>query len=202
MRRLITVSGIPLAIVTVFLLSGCHPTTSPSGSPSSTTGSSTSASPSSTPTSAGGGGGGGSAAACTRDSLKITYQATDNTAGQFHGLLNFKNTSATACSMKGYPIVYLGQPEAEQTMGAVSTNDTTSTVAVVNLPAGGTAQAAITITDAGAVCQPVGTSYLIASPPLDHPFDTQADGQHVYDVNVSGCNDDSVSLVRVGAVTG
>jgi len=51
------------------------------------------------------------------------------------------------------------------------------------------------------VCEPVDTSYLIAVPPLTHPVDWNADGQHVYNVNVSGCNDDAVSLVVVGAIT-
>jgi hypothetical protein len=200
MKRLTLGSCIPLAVAAILLLSGCHPTASPSTT--STAGSSST--PSTTPTATGGGSGGGSgsAAACTRDDLKITYQATDNTAGQFHGVLTFTNISSAACIMNGYPVVYLGQPEAEQTMGAASTNDTTSTPALVTVPAGGTAHAATTITDAGAVCQPVDTTYLLASPPLDHPFDAPTDGQHVYDVDVPGCNDPSVSLVRVGAVTG
>lgn len=196
MDRLRAVPVITVTVAVVALLSGCGGSPSPSGSPSSSTGSSTSATPSSTPAPT------SSTAACTRDSVKISYQATDNSAGHFHGLLTLTNTSATTCAMNGYPIVYLGQPEAEQTMGAASTNDTTSTPALVTLSAGGTAHATITITDAGAVCDsPVDTTYLIAAPPLDHPFDVSVDGQHVYDVNIAGCNDAPVSLVQVGAVT-
>jgi len=134
--------------------------------------------------------------------VKITYQATDNSAGHFHGILTFTNTSATACTMNGYPTVYVGRPEAEGTMGAASTHDTSSTPTLVTLPPGGTAHAATTTTDAGVVCDnPVDTSYLIAAPPLDHPVDINADGEHVSDVNVSGCNDAPVSLIQVGAVT-
>ena len=177
----------------VLLLSGCHPDTpGPSGSASTTT--STTPSPTPTPTTA-------AAPACTRDSLKITYQATDGTAGHFHGMLTFTNTGTATCSMKGYPIVYIGQPEAEETMGAASTNDTTSVPALVTVAPGAAAHAATTITDAGAVCQPVDTTYLIAAPPLDHPFVLETDGEHVYDVVGQGCNDDSVSLVMVGAIT-
>jgi len=193
MRRLGSAFAV---IVVVGLLSGCNGPASPSGSATaSPPTSSASASPSSAPTST-------AAAACTRDSLKITYQGTDNTAGHFHGLLTFTNTSATACTMKGYPIVYIGQPEAEETMGAASTNDTTSAPALVTVPPGGAAHAATTITDAGVVCEPVDTSYLIAAPPLTHPFDSNTDGQHVYNVIGSGCNDASVSLIVVGAITG
>jgi len=194
MSRLRAVSVATAVVTVVLLLSGCHPSVEPSGSPSASPTSTPSASPSPTPTAAAG-------AACTRDSLKITYQATDNSAGHFHGLLTFTNTSATACTMNGYPIVYIGQPEAEETMGAASTNDTTSSPTLVSVAPGGTAHAAITITDAGNVCEPVDTSYLIAAPPLTHPFDFGADGEHVYNVIGSGCNDASISLIQVGAVT-
>jgi hypothetical protein len=184
-------------VAVVGLLSGCHGPASPSGSATaSPPTSSASASPSSTPTATSAAG-----AACTRDSLKITYQGTDNTAGHFHGLLTFTNTSATPCTMNGYPTVYIGQPEAEETMGAVSTHDTTSSPSLVTLPPGAAAHATTTITDAGVVCEPVDTSYLIAAPPLTHPFDANADGQHVYNVIGSGCNDPSISLVEVGAIT-
>jgi len=183
--------GIALvAVAVVGLLSGCHPTAAPSGSPSVSGGSSASATP--TPT---------TAAGCTRDTLKITYQGTDGTAGHFHGILTFTNIGSAACSMNGFPTVYLGQPEAEEPMGAVSTNDTTSTPALVTVAPGAAAHAAITITDAGVVCEPVDTTYLIAGPPLSHAFDWNADGEHVDNVNIQGCNDASISLIQVGAVT-
>src|SRR3954452_20556858 len=95
MRR---IGGAVAVVGLVVLLSGCHGPGGPSGSPTaSPPTSSASASPSATsstpttPPSAG--------AACTRDSLKITYQATDNSAGHFHGQLNFTNISAAACTM-------------------------------------------------------------------------------------------------------
>lgn len=185
------------AAAVALMLTGCGPSGGPSGSPSASPSSSASASPSPTPTASS-----ASGDACTRDSLKITYQATDNSAGHFHGILTFTNTSASACTMNGYPIVFIGQPGADQPMGGASTNDTTSTAALVTLPAGGTAHAAITITDAGAVCDnPIDTTYLIAAPPLDHPVDVAADGEQVDNVSISGCNDAAVSLVQVGAVT-
>lgn len=141
------------------------------------------------------------AAACTRDSLKITYQGTDNTAGHFHGVLTFTNTGTAPCSMKGYPIVFMGQEEAEGTQGAASTNDTSSSPALVTVAPGAAAHAAATITDAGVVCEPVDTSYLVASPPLTVPFDESTNGEHVYNVNVQACSDDSISLIQVGPIT-
>jgi len=199
MSRLRVLPVIVTVAALAAMLVGCQggPSGSPTASPpTSSASASPSATPSSTPTTPPAAG-----AACTRDSLKITYQATDNSAGHFHGLLNFTNTSTTPCTMKGYPTVYVGQPEAEEPMGAASTNDTSSSPALVNLPPGATAHAATTITDAGVVCEPVETSYLIAVPPLTHPVDWNADGQHVYNVNVSGCNGDAVSLIVVGAIT-
>lgn len=198
MRRL----GTTLAIVAVVtLLSGCH--SNPGGpiAPSASSSSSTSAKPTvtaaptpTTPPAA--------APACTRDDLKITYQGTDNTAGHFHGVLTFTNDrGAGPCSMKGYPIVFMGQEEAEGTQGAASTNDTSSSPSLVTVAQGGAAHAATTITDAGVVCDPVDTTYLIASPPLDHPFDHDTDGEHVYNVDVQACNDDSISLIQVGPIT-
>ena len=198
MKRL----GIALvAVAVVGLLSGCHGPAGPSDSPSSSAGSSTSAKPTITPTPtettppvA--------AAACTIADLSITYQGTDNTAGHFHGVLTLTNSRGTSpCSMKGYPIVFMGQEEAEGTQGAASTNDTSSTPALVTVAPGAAAHAAVTITDAGVVCDPVDTTYLVASPPLDHPFDHETDGQHVYNVNVQACNDTSISLIEVGPVT-
>lgn len=185
------------AVAVALMLAGCIPSGGPSGSPSASPSSTAAASPSPTPTASSAAG-----AACTRDSLKITYQATDNSAGHFHGMLTFTNTAPSACTMNGYPIVYIGQPDAEQPMGGASTNDTTSTPALVALSPGGTAHAAITITDAGVVCDnPIDTTYVIAAPPLDHPFDATVDGEHVDNVPISGCNDAAVSLVQVGAVT-
>jgi hypothetical protein len=185
------------AVAVVALLSGCHGSTGPAGSPTAPSSSSRpSVSPTPTPTKTA-----AAAPACTRDGLKITYQGTDNSAGHFHGVLTFTNTGAAACSMNGYPIVYMGQEQAEGTQGAASTDDTSSTPALVTVAPGEAAHAATTITDAGVVCDPVDTTYLVAAPPLTHPFDASADGEHVYNVDVQACNDDSVSLIQVGAIT-
>ena len=194
MRRL----GITLATVAVVaLLSGCHASSGPSGSPSPSDASSTSAKPTVTATPSA-----TATAACTIADLSITYQGTDNTAGHFHGVLTLTNSrGASPCSMKGYPIVFMGQEEAEGTQGAASTNDTSSTPALVTVAPGAAAHAAVTITDAGVVCDPVDTTYLVVSPPLDHPFDQETDGQHVYNVDVQACNDTSISLIEVGPVT-
>jgi len=184
--------GAALSIAAVVvLLSGCH---SNPGQPVSPTASPPTSSASASPTPAG-------VAVCTRDSVKITYQATDSSAGHFHGQLNFMNTSAATCTMNGYPIVYIGQPGAESPMGAASTNDTNSAPSLVTLAPGATAHAATTITDAGMLCDPVNTTYLIAAPPLGHPFDSNSDSEQVDNVIGSGCNDATVSLVQVGAIT-
>ena len=189
MRRL---GSALVAVAIVALLSGCNGAAGPSGSPTSSASSTPSVS--ATPTES-------AAAVCTRDTLKITYQGTDNTAGHFHGVLTLTNTGAAPCTMNGYPIVYMGQEEAEGTQGAASTNDTATSPALVTVAPGASAHAATTITDAGIVCDPVDTTYLVASPPLDVPFDESANGEHVYNVNVQACNDNTISLIEVGPVT-
>src|SRR5664279_892090 len=143
MRRV----GITLvAVAVVGLLTGCGGPAGPSGSPSASSSSSTSATPTATPTTS------TAATPCTRDNMKISYQGTDNTAGHFHGVLTFTNTSAAPCSMQGYPTVYMGQQEAEGTQGAASTNDTSTSPSLVTVAPGAAAHAATTITDAGVVC--------------------------------------------------
>ena len=198
MSRLRVIPAATIVVAVALLLAGCHPTGGSSGSPSASPSSSTSAkptvTPTPTPTTA-------AAPACTRDTLKITYQGTDNSAGHFHGVLTFTNTGSAACSMTGYPIVYMGQEEAEGTQGAASTNDTTSTPSLVTVAPGAAAHAATTITDAGNVCDPVDTTYLVAAPPLTVPFDESTNAEHVYNVDVQACNDPSISLIQVGAIT-
>ena len=196
MRRPRTIPVIAVAVAVVALLSGCHSNPARPVSPSSSDGSSTSAKPTVTATPST-----DATAVCTRDTLKITYQGTDNTAGHFHGVLTFTNTGAAPCSMNGYPIVYMGQEEAEGTQGAASTNDTSTSPTLVTVAPGASAHAATTITDAGIVCDPVDTTYLIAAPPVAHPFDYATDAEHVYDVDVQACNDDTISLIEVGPVT-
>jgi hypothetical protein len=117
-------------------------------------------------------------------------------------VLTFTNTGA-ACVMTGYPVVYLGSSEVEGPMGAASTDDSSATPVAVSVATGGTAHAAITITDAGVIsgCDLVTTTHLIASPPIDHTFDWQEDGEHVDLPGTQGCADDAISLVQVGPVT-
>ncbi len=140
--------------------------------------------------------------ACTRDNLEIAYQAADNTAGHAHGILQFRNSGTTACSMTGFPVLYFGNSEAEQPMGAAAGNDTSTVAAAVDLAPGGAAHAAVTITDAALVggCTVQSTDYLIAAPPLSHAFDASSDGRHVPIPATDACSEDSAALLLVGAV--
>jgi hypothetical protein len=145
-------------------------------------------------------------AECTTDNLSITYAATDNTAGHEHGILTFTNSHGdTTCGMNGYPSAYFSHPEAFSAMGAVSTNDTVTVPSLVVLAPGDHAQAAVTITRAEIVegCTVVTATALLVAPPLSHPanFGELGDAQHVDIADTSACNNASISLLAIAAVT-
>src|SRR3954471_18282998 len=109
----------PVALVLLFALAGCGGSTPPEGD--GPTHPSAASSPTvSTPADAGG-------AACTRDDLEITYAATDNTAGQMHGVLSMLNDSPAACTLSGYPILFLGSGEVAEPIGQQAAFDDTAT---------------------------------------------------------------------------
>lgn len=139
---------------------------------------------------------------CTRDTIVTTYTDAGGSPGHFHGVLHYQLHGSAPCSLTGYPVVYLGNSEVEGPMGAASTN-APGTVSTVNLTPGGSAQAAVTITDASIIsgCTLVTTVHLVASPPITHPFDFQADGQRVTIPSTPGCVEDSIGLVQVGPIT-
>lgn len=105
--------------------------------------------------------------------------------------------------MNGYPIVYFDHYEVAMPMGGVSSNDTSVAPTSVEVAPGGTAQAAITITQAGFVdgCDVVTTQALLVAPPITHPFEWSTDAQHVNTGDVSACSNDDISLITVGAIT-
>ena len=201
------VGAVVTAVVAVVLLAGCQggastggaaaSSPSPSSTPSATV-STRAGVPAPTPPQPGA----GLDPPCTRDNLEIAYQPADNTAGHAHGILQFRNSGATACSMTGFPVLYFGNSEAEQPMGAAAGDDTSTVAAPVDLAPGAAAHAAVTITDASLVggCTVQSTDYLIAAPPLSHAFDFSSDGRHVPIAATDACSEDSAALLLVGAV--
>ena len=182
----------PVALVLLFALAGCGGGgTPPDGSPASET-------PSPTETGSNPGDG-GSAAGCTRDDLEITYAATDNTAGQMHGVLSMLNDSPAACTINGYPILFLGSGEVEEPVGLQAAFDDSATAEGFPLQPGNIATSNVTITQAGNIegCNLATTQHMIAAPPLDHPFEWTADGRDVPIPDTPICYNDDIGLLTV-----
>ena len=170
-------------------LSACAPGPAPAPSPTD------SGTPSTEP-----GDGGTGTPACTREDLSSSYEATDNTAGQMHGVLSFTQTAPSPCTIDGYPVLYLGSGEVEGPVGLPATHDDTAAPVAFTLEPGNVATAAVTITQGGNVegCDLSSTTHFIAAPPLDHDFAWELDGQHVDIPETPICNNDDIGLLMVG----
>lgn len=156
---------------------------------------------SATPTDEPGDGGVDPASLCTRDDLDISYEATDNTAGQMHGLLRMVNTSSDACTLDGYPILFMGNSEVAEPVGQQADYDEVDTAVAFQLEPGDAGEAAVTITQAGNVgCEIAQTTHMVAAPPLDHVFVWEDDGRNVPIGPTDSCNDPAIGLLRVGAL--
>lgn len=190
-----------LSVALVATLTACdpggdaQPTPKPTSSASSTATPKPNASPAATSASAAS----VTAPPCTRDALTNEFAFTDGTAGQLHGILTVGNQSGAACSLSGYPTVYVGEPEAAGGMGAPSAGDPADPGTPLDLAPGEAAVAHVTITQAGTVggCTLVDTDYLVYAPP-GIAFEIEVSAQHVYTEPFPGCRNDDISLVTVG----
>lgn len=182
-----------LAVLAACGTGGGTPPSSPSGSPSSVI---VTPDPAVTTTAAP-----VAAPPCTRDSLNAAYTYVEGTAGQVHGYLTYENRTDAACSLTGYPTVYLGEPEAAGGMGGASTDDPNDPGVPLDLQPGAEAYAKLTITQAGNLgCEVVDTDYLAVAPP-GQTFDIEVTAQHVAADGLQGCRDASISLVMTGGFT-
>lgn len=182
-----------VALVLLFALAGCGG----GGTPPSSDGPSSEA-PS--PTESGSNPGDpGASGLCTRDDLDITYAATDNTAGQMHGVLSMQNTSPAACNLSGYPILFLGSGEVEEPVGLQATFDDTATDEGFPLEPGNVATSNVTITQGGNIdgCNLGTTDHFIAAPPQTEPFVWEDDGRDVPIPDTPVCYNDDIGLLTV-----
>jgi Protein of unknown function (DUF4232) len=105
---------------------------------------------------------------CQSNVLKITYTATDSTAGHTHGVLLFKNVSAAPCDTSGWPTVYFySMTGTYKDIGSKSQDDHTTIPGVITVQPGGTFSALTTITDGTLVegCTVVTVQNLDVTPP-------------------------------------
>ena len=85
---------------------------------------------------------------CTHSQLRVTRGPAQGTAGHFHWPIRFRNTSATACSLRGFPAVR--STRSGQLIGAAASRDHAVRGRTIRLAAhGGVASAVFTQTDVG-----------------------------------------------------
>ena len=216
-----TVTGLAAAGAAVAVLAGCSAasssTTGPGGSatgtatpsasatvtptasanvPSATPPPATTAPASPSPSTAAPSGAAGPPA-CPSSGLRVSLGSASGAAGSVYRYIEFKNVSATSCTLYGIPgVSLLGGSPARQ-IGAAATRAPNSRPSLVALAPGGTASALLRVTDAGnypaATCRPLASAELRVYPP------NQTVPQTV-PYATTGCAAASVKLLQVNAV--
>jgi hypothetical protein len=96
---------------------------------------------------------------CTHGQLQISHGPQQGSAGHLHWSIRFRNTSARACTLRGFPgVSAVNGPRGSQ-IGVPAARDPSTPVRRIRLAArGGAASALFTQTDVGvfdpAVCHP------------------------------------------------
>jgi len=134
---------------------------------------------------------------CPAASLRVSLGSASGTAGSVYQYIEFKNVSAVACTMYGFPGVSLRGGTPPSQIGAAATRAPNDNPSLVTLPPGGWAAAAMRLVDAGnypdSTCQPAATATLRVYPPnetvpQDVPYAS------------TGCASSSVRLLQINAV--
>jgi hypothetical protein len=177
------------ATVTVTVPAAADPVTSPAASPALPTSAPTapaSAAPSVSPAPSG-------LPGCATGALAISLGSGTGAAGSSYYPIKFTNSSASACTLYGYPGVSFVTASGVQ-VGAAATRDPASPRQLVRLAPGGTAHADLRIVSAGnypsSSCDQVGVRRLKVFP----PGQTSA----VYlSVTATACRNHSVQILSV-----
>jgi hypothetical protein len=175
---------------------GASASGSASGSAAGATGAQSAAS-ASAPAAAGTGA--SAVAACTTTDLK---GSTGNgggggTPGSSYSFIDLTNTSATSCTLYGYPGVSLTAASGAQ-IGAAATRSTTTAAKLVTLAPGATANAELRMTDPTVYptsqCQQTTPAYLKIYPP---------DQTQPVQIPFTGttCANSSIKMLAIGVVT-
>jgi Protein of unknown function (DUF4232) len=205
--RRTSLTGATLVVVAVFT-AGCN---SSSSSSSAAVGASASGSASGSAAGATGapsapaasapaaaGTGASSVAACTTPDLKgSTGSGGGGTPGSYYSFIDLTNTSATSCTLYGYPGVSLTSASGAQ-IGAAATRSTTPAAQLVTLAPGATANAELRMTDPTVYptsqCQQTTPAYLKIYPP---------DQTQPVQVPFTGttCANSSIKMLAISVVT-
>jgi Domain of unknown function (DUF4232) len=207
-RRASAATGLGAAGVAAALLTGCgsnSPTTGTGASPTATATSSATAAPTDSASTAPAGPSPSASAptgtagtpACRSSGLRLSLGSVSGTAGSVYRYIEFKNVSAAACTLHGFPgVSLLGGSPARQ-IGAAATRAPHSRPSLVTLAPGKTASALLRIADAGdypqATCHPAPATMLRVYPPNQTAPLTVRDP-------LPGCDATTVKLLQVNAV--
>jgi Protein of unknown function (DUF4232) len=157
------------ALGCVAAAAGCSSSGSPSAAPTVTTtvtatapAASSSAPTTLSPTTAG-------TSACPNGSLQVKLGVAQGYAGGVYQVIDFTNTSGTACTLLGYPGVSLVAGPSKTQIGLAAKRSTTTPVKQITLAPGATASAQLQIVDAlnfpSASCGPTKATALRIYPP-------------------------------------
>lgn len=108
---------------------------------------------------------------CLASSLKGSLGTAQGAAGTFYQDLVLTNTSATSCTLDGYPGVSFVTAQGGSQVGAPANRNPISPVTRVTLAPGGKANFLVALTDVGVFaasqCQPTTVNWLRIYPPGD-----------------------------------
>lgn len=165
-------------------------TTPASTAPASTSPSSAASSPAS-----GSAAGGGGPKPCSSADLRLSLGTASGTAGSVYQDIEFKNASASSCTLYGFPGVSLLAQSRQ--IGAAATRSASSHPSLVTLGPGQVASALMRVAEAlnypSSTCHPVAATTLRVYPPNQTtPLTVAYSG--------TGCTATSVKLIQVSAV--
>lgn len=140
--------------------------------------------------------------ACTHAQLRVSRGPMNGSAGHFHWPIRFRNTSGSACTLRGFPKV---RSVADgHVVGAPASRDLGAPVRPIRLAAhGGVASAVFTQTDVGVFspsqCHPTMATGLRVRPPGQTRAFTVRVRHRVCTTTPSGGSDSSIRAVVRGA---
>jgi hypothetical protein len=166
-RHLLTAA----AVLGAAALTACGPVNSASGGSSSPSGraapGTAAASPASSPASSGGAAAAGCASAALTAHVNVTQGGA--AAGSTYVPIDFTNTSASACTLDGYPGVSFVRSRTGSQLGKPAARNPAAAATMVTLAPGGVAHATLQVAEAGnysqSACSPVMAHWLKIFPP-------------------------------------
>jgi len=135
-------------------------------------------------------------AGCLASGLQAQLGASQGTAGTIYQVIVLTNTSASSCTLYGYPGVSFVNGQGGSQVGAPATRNPAVKAAKLTLAPGGKANALLAVHDAGAYpdCQLTNVDWLRIYPPGDY-------GSLYVQYKAQTCANTAKSILTVTAVS-